>query len=67
MALIIITLNQDLLETPDLKFLIFAHHKCLLDGIEQQCKASKVRCSVHHSLRYFTLMLCNPSVLKTSL
>lgn len=31
-----------MLEIADLKFLIFAHHKCLLDGIELQCKKAKV-------------------------
>ncbi|GAX73093.1 hypothetical protein CEUSTIGMA_g546.t1 [Chlamydomonas eustigma] len=33
---------KDLLEVEGFKFLIFAHHKCLLDGIEQQCRKSKV-------------------------
>ena len=35
-------LPQDLLEAEDFKFLIFAHHKCLIEGIEQQCVKSKV-------------------------
>ncbi len=33
---------RDMLEMDDVKFLIFAHHKCLLDGIEKQCITSKV-------------------------
>ncbi len=34
---------QDLLEIDDFKFLVFAHHKNLLDGIEAQCVKSKVQ------------------------